>query len=93
MSTDPDGPHTAVELPDIQTIGDLRSALRHFGFPGDRERFEEDPDAAVAASPIRDLTGVAHVVTTYRHRLLIRNSPEAMAALAAARHGSATTRT
>ncbi|MDI2132173.1 hypothetical protein [Yinghuangia seranimata] len=86
MSTAHDEPHhTDPRLPEVRTIADLRRALGRYGFPGDRERFDRDLSAAVEASPVGDLGEVARVVTAYRHRLLIRDSPEIMAALESAR--------
>ncbi|MFF9124443.1 hypothetical protein ACF09J_14250 [Streptomyces sp. NPDC014889] len=72
---------SSLPLPEIRTVDDLRSALGRYGFPGDRERFEEELAAAVGASPTDDLEGAAAVVRAYRHRILIRNSPEVMAAI------------
>jgi hypothetical protein len=48
---------------------------------------EEELAAAVGASPTDDFAEVAAVVRAYRHRLLIRNSPEIMSALEDARTG------
>ncbi|MFE4601172.1 hypothetical protein ACFRKE_09965 [Kitasatospora indigofera] len=61
----------------------MRTALSRYGLPGDRETFERDLAAALDASPIGDLAAVAEVIATYRHRLALRTSPDAMAALAA----------
>ncbi|GAA3803187.1 hypothetical protein GCM10022403_041520 [Streptomyces coacervatus] len=72
-------------LPEIRTVDDLRSALSRYGFPGDRERFEEELAAAIGASPTDDLAAAAAVFRAYRHRVLIRNSPEIMAVLEDAR--------
>ncbi|MFE4408739.1 hypothetical protein [Streptomyces sp. NPDC056821] len=72
-------------LPEIRTVDDLRSALGRYGFPGDRERFEEELAAAIGASPTNGFEGAAAVVRAYRHRVLIRNSPEVMAVLEDAR--------
>jgi hypothetical protein len=66
----------AMPLPEIRSVGDLRSALSRYGFPGDRERFEEELAAAVGASRTNDFEGAAAVVWAYQHRVLIRNSPE-----------------
>ncbi|MFF7545178.1 hypothetical protein ACFZCU_16375 [Streptomyces canus] len=78
-------------LPEIRTVDDLRSALSRYGFPGDRERFEEELAAAVGISPTDDFTGVGAVVRAYRHRVLIRNSSEIMTALEDARGGDGRT--
>jgi hypothetical protein len=87
MSAQPEHGWGGMPLPDISTVDDLRSALSRYGFPGDRERFEEELAAAIGASPTNDLEGAAAVVRAYRHRILIRNSPEVMAALEDARSG------
>jgi hypothetical protein len=79
----------AMPLPEIRTVDDLRSALSRYGFPGDRERFEEELSAAIGASPTDDFAAAAAVVRAYRHRVLIRNSPETMAALEDARREAA----
>jgi hypothetical protein len=62
-------------LPESRTVDDLRSARSRYGFPGDRERFEEEPAAAIGAFPANDFEGATAVVRTYRHRVRIRNSP------------------
>jgi hypothetical protein len=71
----------AMPLPPIRTVDDLRSVLSRYGFPGDRERFEEELAAAVGTCPGDDFTSAGAVVRAYRHRVLIRNSPEIMTAL------------
>lgn len=71
----------------IRTVDDLRSALSRYGFPGDRERFEEELAAAIGTSPTNDFEGVAAVARAYRHRVRIRNSPEIMVALEGAHRG------
>ncbi|MFI6248543.1 hypothetical protein [Streptomyces sp. NPDC051016] len=87
MSAQPEHGRGAMPLPEIRTVDDLRSALSRCGFPGDRERFEEELAAAMGASPTDDFAGAAAVVRTYLHRVLIRNSPEIMTALEDARAG------
>ncbi|GGY94471.1 hypothetical protein [Streptomyces poonensis] len=77
----------AMPLPEIRTVEDLRTALSRYGFPGDRERFEDELAAAIGAAPLNDFEGAAAVVRAYRHRVLIRNSPEIMTALEDARAG------
>lgn len=72
-------------VPETRTVDDLRGALSRYGFPGDRERFEEELAAAAGASPTHDFAGTAALVRAYRHRVLIKNSPEIMAALEDAR--------
>jgi hypothetical protein len=81
MGEQPEHGWGAMLLPEIRTVDDLRSALSRYGFPGDRERFEEELAAAVRASPTNDFEGAAAVVRAYRHRIRIRNSPQIMAAL------------
>jgi hypothetical protein len=87
MSAQPEHGWGAMPLPEIRTVDDLRSALSRYGFPGDRERFEGELAAAIGASPTDDFAGAAAVVRAYRHRVLIRNSPEIMTALEDARGG------
>jgi hypothetical protein len=87
MSAQPEHGWSAMPLPEIRTVDDLRTALSRYGFPGDRERFEEELAAAVGAAPTNDFAGAAAVVRAYRHRVLIRNSPEIMTALEDARTG------
>ncbi|WP_324783317.1 hypothetical protein [Streptomyces sp. H51] len=85
MSAQPEHGWGAMPLPAIRTVDDLRSALSRYGFPGDRERFEEELAAAIGAASANDFAGAAAVVRSYRHRVLIRNSPEIMTALEDAR--------
>ena len=87
MSAQPEYGWGAMPLPEIRTVDDLRGALSRYGFPGDRERFEEELAAAVGASPTNDFEGAAAVGRAYRHRVRIRNSPEIMTALEEARSG------
>ena len=81
VTTQPDHQSSAPARP--ATLHELRTALSRYGLPGDREQFEQDLAAALDSSPIGDLAAVAEVITTYRHRLVLRTSPEAMASLAA----------
>ncbi|MFI1522839.1 hypothetical protein [Kitasatospora cineracea] len=81
MSTQPD--HQAAAAPRPVTLHELRTALSRYGLPGDRENFEKDLAAALDASPIGDLAAVTEVAATYRHRLALRTSPQAMDSLAA----------
>jgi hypothetical protein len=91
MSVQPEHGSAAMPLPEIRTVNDLRSALSRYGFPGDRERFEDELAAAIGASPTNDFAGAAAVVRAYRHRVLIRNSAEIMTALEDARAGGGRT--
>ena len=74
-------------LPPIRTVDDLRGALSRYGFPGDRERFEEELAAAAGPFATGGFTVAASVVRAYHHRVLIRNSPEITTALEDARGG------
>ncbi|WP_155056554.1 hypothetical protein [Streptomyces blattellae] len=57
MSAQPEHGWGAMPLPQIRTVDDLRSALSRYGFPGDRERFEEELAAAIGAAPTNDFAG------------------------------------
>ncbi|MFD5084361.1 hypothetical protein ACFWOG_17195 [Kitasatospora sp. NPDC058406] len=81
MTTQPD--HQTPAAPRPATLHELRTALSRYGLPGDREQFEQDLAAALDSSLIGDLAAVAEVIATYRHRLALRTSPNAMASLAA----------
>ncbi|WP_405021733.1 hypothetical protein OHV05_38005 (plasmid) [Kitasatospora sp. NBC_00070] len=65
-------------VPKPVTLSELRTVLARYGLPGDGERFEQALDATGAG----DLAAVAEVVSAYRHRLALRNTPGAMASLA-----------
>ncbi|MFC8454758.1 hypothetical protein [Kitasatospora sp. NPDC057223] len=80
MTTQPDHQSPAPARP--ATLHELRTALSRYGLPGDREQFEQDLAAALDSSPIGDLAAMAEVIATFRHRLVLRTSPEAMASLA-----------
>ncbi|MFE9450736.1 hypothetical protein [Streptomyces sp. NPDC006739] len=62
MSAQPEHGWEAMPLPEIRTVDDLRGALSRYGFPGGRERFEEEPAAAIGASPTDDFAAAAAVV-------------------------------
>ena len=64
--------------PPMGTLAELREALSSWGFPGDRQRFEEELDAL----DLDDLTKVRELTQAYRHRVLLRYDPQGMAALA-----------
>ncbi|MFJ5122975.1 hypothetical protein [Kitasatospora sp. NPDC088548] len=81
VTTQPD--HQDAAAPRPATLHELRTALSRYGLPGDRDLFERDLAAALDASPIGDLAAVAEVIATYRHRLTLRTSTEAMDSLAA----------
>ncbi|MFF5859568.1 hypothetical protein ACFY8B_28825 [Streptomyces sp. NPDC012751] len=67
--------HAAV--PPMRTLAELRAALRVWGFPGDLESFERE----LADADLDDLTRVRGIVQAYRHRVMLRCDPQAMAAL------------
>ncbi|MFJ2781567.1 DUF6247 family protein [Kitasatospora sp. NPDC087315] len=81
MTTQPDHQSPAPARP--ATLHELRTALSRYGLPGDREAFEQALATALDSSPIGDLAAVAEVIATYRHRLILRTDPDAMASLAA----------
>ncbi|MFB8441221.1 hypothetical protein ACFC7A_19465 [Streptomyces niveus] len=64
--------------PPMGTLAELREALSTWGFPGDRQRFEEELDAL----DLDDLTKVRELTQAYRHRVLLRYNPQGMTALA-----------
>ncbi|MGC4984692.1 hypothetical protein ACLQ18_29295 [Streptomyces sp. DT193] len=64
--------------PPMGTLAELRAALSAWGFPGDRQKFEEELDAA----DLDDLTAVREITQAYRHRVLLRLDPQGSAALA-----------
>nr|WP_202513319.1 MULTISPECIES: hypothetical protein [unclassified Streptomyces] len=59
------------------TLAELRAALGVWGFPGDLQQFEGELDAL----DLDDLTRVREVIQAYRHRVMLRCDPHAMAAL------------
>ncbi|MGW6850420.1 hypothetical protein ACWGCK_16900 [Streptomyces virginiae] len=67
--------HDAV--PPMRTLAELRSALRVWGFPGDLANFERE----LSEADLDDLTRVREITQAYRHRVLLRFDPQAMAAL------------
>ncbi|MFE4829836.1 hypothetical protein [Streptomyces sp. NPDC056672] len=64
--------------PPMGTLAELRAALSTWGFPGDRQQFEEELDAL----DLDDLTKVRELTQAYRHRILLRYDSQGMAALA-----------
>ncbi|MGW1765013.1 hypothetical protein ACWCQL_13180 [Streptomyces sp. NPDC002073] len=62
----------------MRTLAELRQALTTWGFPGDRQQFEDELDAA----DLDDLSQVREITQAYRHRVLLRTDPQAMAELA-----------
>lgn len=64
--------------PPMGTFAELREALSTWGFPGDRQRFEEELDAA----DLDELTQVREITQAFRHRVLLRYNHQGMAALA-----------
>ncbi|MET9484772.1 hypothetical protein [Streptomyces sp. NPDC006638] len=63
--------------PPMRTLAELRAALRVWGIPGDADSFERE----LADADLDDLTRVREITQAYRHRVLLRCSPEAMEAL------------
>ncbi|MFJ3533779.1 MULTISPECIES: hypothetical protein [unclassified Streptomyces] len=63
--------------PPMRTLAELRDALRIWGIPGDLQAFERE----LADADLDDLTRVREITQAYRHRVLLRCDPQAMAAL------------
>ncbi|MET9366065.1 hypothetical protein ABZX93_34915 [Streptomyces sp. NPDC006632] len=63
--------------PPMRTLAELRTALGVWGIPGDLAKFEEE----LADADLDDLTRVREITQAYRHRVLLRCDPDAMAAL------------
>ncbi|MFJ7280756.1 hypothetical protein [Kitasatospora sp. NPDC098663] len=78
MST---APHTHAEpyIPPMGTLRELRAALSVWGLPGDAQALERELDAV----DLDDLGAVREVVQAFRHRVILRQNPEAMAAVMA----------
>ncbi|MFJ7416559.1 hypothetical protein ACIQWZ_38040 [Streptomyces sp. NPDC098077] len=64
-------------VPPMRTLAELRTALRAWGIPGDADKFEKE----LADTDLDDLTRVREITQAYRHRVLLRCDPQAMAAL------------
>ncbi|MFE6479684.1 hypothetical protein [Streptomyces rochei] len=64
-------------VPPMRTLAELRAALGVWGFPGDLQRFEQE----LADADLDDLTRVREITQAYRHRVMLRCDPQAMAAL------------
>ncbi|MEU3279216.1 hypothetical protein [Streptomyces antibioticus] len=78
MTAQPEHPGASQFSPPMRTLAELREALSTWGFPGDRQEFEQELDAI----ELDDLTKVREITQAYRHRILMRYDPLAMAALA-----------
>ncbi|MDG5807911.1 hypothetical protein P9869_35745 [Streptomyces ossamyceticus] len=78
MTAQPEHPGVSQFQPPMRTLAELRETLSTWGFPGDRERFEEELNAI----DLDDLSAVRQVAQAYRHRVLLRYSTDGMAALA-----------
>jgi hypothetical protein len=78
VTAQPEHPGADQFTPPMRTLAELREALSTWGFPGDRQKFEAELDAI----ELDDLTRVREITQAYRHRILMRYSPGAMAALA-----------
>lgn len=63
--------------PPMRTLAELRAALNVWGLPGDLDKFETE----LADTDLDDLTKVREITQAYRHRVLLRCDPQAMAAL------------
>nr|WP_202462768.1 hypothetical protein [Streptomyces sp. SID8374] len=61
----------------MRTLAELRAALSVWGIPGDADTFEKE----LADTDLDDLTRVREITQAYRHRVLLRCDPQAMAAL------------
>ncbi|MBC2869846.1 hypothetical protein H1R13_34305 [Streptomyces mexicanus] len=61
----------------MRTIAELRAALGVWGFPGDLQSFEQE----LADADLDDLARVREITQAYRHRVMLRCDPQAMAAL------------
>lgn len=64
-------------VPPMRTLAELRAALKTWGFPNDLAEFEKE----LADADLDDLTRVREITQAYRHRVLLRCDPQAMAAL------------
>ncbi|MGX1956073.1 hypothetical protein ACWIGY_38040 [Streptomyces anulatus] len=64
-------------VPPMRTLAELRTALRIWAFPGDSQDFERE----LADADLDDLTQVRGITQAYRHRVMLRCNPEAMAEL------------
>lgn len=64
-------------VPPMRTLAELRTALEVWGFPGDLQSFEQE----LAEADLDDLTRVREITQAYRHRVMLRCDPQAMAAL------------
>ncbi|MFF4647498.1 hypothetical protein [Streptomyces sp. NPDC001389] len=79
MTAQPDHPtRPGGFTPPMGTLAELRTALSTWGFPGDRQQFEEELDAL----DLDDLTAVRELTQAYRHRVLLRHDAQGMAELA-----------
>ncbi|MEV7595494.1 hypothetical protein AB0O42_35045 [Streptomyces sp. NPDC089922] len=74
MTAQPDHHET---IPPMRTLAELRTALGVWGLPGDLDKFEKE----LAQADLDDLTRVREITQAYRHRVLLRCDPQAMAAL------------
>ncbi|MFF7995064.1 hypothetical protein ACFZDG_35505 [Kitasatospora xanthocidica] len=60
-------------------IRELKAALLVWGLPGDPEQF----DAELGSVDLDNLQAVKELVQAFRHRLVLRQTPDAMAAVMA----------
>ncbi|MGK5629141.1 hypothetical protein [Streptomyces sp. URMC 123] len=69
--------HSGAHSPPMGTVAELRSALSTWGLPEDLAAFEAELDAA----DLDDLTHVREIIQAYRHRVLMRQDLQAVAAI------------
>lgn len=77
MSAQPEYSAASPFVPPMSTFRELREALSSWGFPGDRELFEQELDGI----GLDDLPRVREITQAYRHRVLLRCSPQGFEAL------------
>ncbi|KIF67092.1 hypothetical protein HY68_35745 [Streptomyces sp. AcH 505] len=64
--------------PPMRTFAELREALSRWGSDGDRQKFDDE----LGATDINDHAKVSEITQAYRHRVLLRLDPAALAELA-----------
>ncbi|MFI5806803.1 hypothetical protein [Streptomyces sp. NPDC051561] len=63
--------------PPMRTLAELRAALGVWGFPGDLTEFEKELNTL----DLDDLTRIRSLIQEFRHRVMLRCDPQAMAAV------------
>ncbi|MGW2540370.1 hypothetical protein ACWC5I_05715 [Kitasatospora sp. NPDC001574] len=90
MSAERDGGHGRIGRPPMETLPELRAALRSgHGFPGDAERLDAELaeqllhrvpvdrlDQVEEVATVVDLVAVAEIAAAYRGRVLLAADPE-----------------